>query len=100
MKKIYGYMIMFFLSFLFIIGSLTVAFCEEPWKDKLLEVCGKTDEANALSTQELKDLIGKCDKLQPQIDALDESTRKTYGNRLKKCRNLFAFVLESKTKTK
>lgn len=79
-------------------GSLmTTAWAEEAWKEKLMELCAKTDMAMTLSPQELKELIAGCEKLQPVIQGLEESPRKVYGKRLKMCRDLFEYVLRSKT---
>lgn len=81
-------------------GSLTtVAWAEEAWKEKLMALCAKTDMAMNLSPQELKELIAGCERLQPVIDGLAESPRKVYGKRLKMCRDLFVYVLQSKETT-
>jgi hypothetical protein len=49
-----------------------------------------------LSIAELKGLIVRCDKLKPQIEMEEESTRKVYLRRLQMCRDLYRFVLENK----
>lgn len=78
--------------------SPPAAQAEEAWKEKIMELCAKTDVSMSLSVQELKELIAGCDKLKPVIDSLEESPRKVYGKRLQMCRDLFVYVLESKTK--
>jgi len=78
-------------------GSDTVS-AEEGWRQEFEIVCSRTEEAMTLSTDELKVLIKRCDKLKPVIDGLPESPRKVYLRRLQLCRDLYAFVLESKEK--
>ncbi|ACM19127.1 hypothetical protein Geob_0765 [Geotalea daltonii FRC-32] len=101
MAKISAGLLIIFLMFLSITADLnggltTAAFGEEAWKEKLMGLCAKTDVAMTLSSQELKELIAGCEKLQPIIDGLEESPRKVYGKRLKMCRDLFVYVLEAK----
>jgi hypothetical protein len=52
----------------------------------------------ALPLDELKSLITRSDKLLPELEKLEPSTRKVYVKRLQGCRNLYAFVLESRQK--
>lgn len=66
------------------------------WKEEFEEVCSKTQDAMSLDTGELRSLIDRCDKLKPAIDALEESARKVYTRRLSACRELYAFVLETR----
>lgn len=79
------------------IGITSAAYAEEAWKEKIMELCAKTDVAMTLSAQELKELIAGCDKLKPVIETLEETPRKVYRKRLQMCRDLFAYVLESKS---
>lgn len=72
------------------------ALAQEDWKNEFEDVCSKTQDAMTFSPDELKNLIARCDKLNPIISKLDESQRKVYLKRLHLCRNLFVFVLESK----
>jgi len=44
--------------------------------------------------------VQRCDALEPRIEKLDESRRKVYSRRLKQCRGLYAYVLESKNNEK
>jgi hypothetical protein len=66
------------------------------WQAEFEAVCSKTQDAMELSIEELRSLVDRCDKLQPQIDALEESARKVWSTRLKACRDLYAFVLETR----
>ena len=69
----------------------------EPWQQEFDQVCGKTQDAMSLTVDELKSLVGRCDALEPKIEKLDETRRKVYQRRLKQCRGLYAYVLESKS---
>ncbi len=73
-----------------------IAWPEEDWRPEFEAVCGKTDVSMALSKEELKDLVTRCGKLEARIAAEEETVRKVYLRRLKMCRDLFGYVLESK----
>jgi hypothetical protein len=70
----------------------------QDWKKEFEEVCAKTQDAMALPLKELSTLVDRCDKLKPAIEKLDESQRKVYARRLKVCRDLYQFVIESRVK--
>jgi hypothetical protein len=69
---------------------------EEGWKVEMEEVCAKTDISMTLSREELQVLISRCEELEKKIGMEDKVVRKIYLRRLERCRNLFAYVLESK----
>jgi hypothetical protein len=69
-----------------------------PWRGEFDAVCARTQDAMALTTEELQSLVARCDALKPVIDGLDESLRKVYGRRLKGCRDLYQFVLDFRRK--
>lgn len=69
---------------------------QDSWRKEFDELCSKTQDAMTLSEDQLTDLIRRCDALAPEIDKLDESRRKVYGGRLRMCRGLYAYVLDSK----
>ncbi len=75
-----------------------IAHAQEDWKKEFEEVCSKTQDAMLLGTDELKNLVERCDKLRPRVETLEEPARKVYLKRLQLCRDLFSFVLESKQK--
>lgn len=78
-------------------GDLAAAArADEGWKDEFAQVCSKTQDAMTLSTQELQGLVERCDRLLPVVEKLDEPLRKVYGRRLKACRDLYQFVLDSR----
>jgi hypothetical protein len=49
------------------IGFSGVAAAQEAWKTEFDEICGKTDSSDALTSEELKNLINRCDKLKVRI---------------------------------
>jgi hypothetical protein len=70
----------------------------QDWKKEFEEVCAKTQDAMALPVKELETLVARCDRLKPAIEKLDESQRKVYARRLKVCRDLYQFVIDSRVK--
>ncbi len=74
------------------------AYAQDVWKTEFEAICARTQEAAGMTPDELKNLIDRCDKLIPQIEKLDETQKKVYTKRLKMCRDLYAFVLETKEK--
>jgi hypothetical protein len=71
---------------------------QEDWKTEFESVCAKAQDPGALSDDELKNLIDRCDKLRPVIEKLEETQRKVYLKRLQMCRNLFDFILKTREK--
>ncbi len=72
---------------------------QEAWRAEFDDICAKTQDAMALSSEELQRLVERCDKLMPEIEKLDESRRKVYTSRLQACRKLYVFVLETRDKS-
>jgi hypothetical protein len=66
------------------------------WRTEFEAVCVKTDLAMTLSNDELTDLVARCDRLEGQIARETEIVRKVYLKRLRSCRALFAYVLETR----
>ena len=66
------------------------------WRGEFEAVCVKTDAAMSLSSEELADLLARCDRLAERIGAEGETVRKVYLKRLTSCRALFAYVLETR----
>ena len=73
---------------------------KESWQKEFEDTCSKTQDAMTFSQEELTSLISRCDDLQPQIEKLDETRKKVYLRRLKMCRGLYAYVLDSKRNEK
>jgi hypothetical protein len=80
------------------IAGVGIVLAQEDWKSEFETICSKTQDAMTFNVDELKDLISRCDKLKPDIEKLDESSRKVYLRRLQLCKDLFVFVLGSKEK--
>ena len=81
-----------------LIPSIRSAYGDENWRREFEEVCGNTEDSMKLPVDDLQQLIARCDRLKPVIESLEETPRKVYLKRLQMCRNLLAFVLETKTK--
>jgi hypothetical protein len=75
-----------------------VAYAEVDWKSEYEDICGKTQDAMVYSSEELRHLIDRCDKIRPLVEKLEQTQRKVYLRRLQMCRDLFAFALDSKEK--
>ena len=73
---------------------------QEAWQKEFDEVCSKTQDAMTFSPKELTVLIQRCDALLPQIEKLDDTRKKVYMGRLRMCRGLYAYVLDSKRNEK
>lgn len=70
----------------------------EAWQKEFDSICSRTQDAMSFSQEELTSLISRCDALKPQIEKLDETRKKVYLERLRMCRGLYVYVLESKKK--
>jgi hypothetical protein len=69
---------------------------QEDWRAEFDAICAKTQDAMALSADELRQLVERSDALLPAVQRLPEPQRTVFAKRLKACRDLYAFVLESK----
>ncbi|HEY6073947.1 MAG TPA: hypothetical protein VIV15_11280 [Anaerolineales bacterium] len=78
--------------------QIAIADVQGDWRKEFDDVCSKTQDAMMFTSEELRNLVGRCDKLKSQIEMLDESQRKVYLKRLQMCRDLYFFVLESREK--
>jgi hypothetical protein len=67
----------------------------QDWRAEFDDLCSKTQDAMALKRDELRNLVERCDKLKQRIDGLEESQRKVFAKRLRACRDLYQFVLDS-----
>ncbi len=68
----------------------------EEWQKEFDDVCSRTQDAMTFSTQELTALIQRCDSLLAHMNTFDDTQRKVYTERLRVCRGLYAYVLDSK----
>jgi len=80
------------------ISSVTQCYAaaQAPWQQEFDDLCSKTMEAMNLPLAELHQLIARCDKFQSVINTMDETQRKVYQRRLKMCRDMYVFALESR----
>jgi hypothetical protein len=69
---------------------------EEAWFVEFESICARTQDAMSLTSDELRVLVSRCDRLKPQIEGLDPSRRKVYVKRLQQCRDLYQFVLDTR----
>jgi hypothetical protein len=76
--------------------QIGIVSAQEDWRKEFEDVCSKTQDAMVIPSDELKNLVNRCDKLKPRIEKLDESQRKVYLKRLQLCRDLYFFVMESR----
>lgn len=83
-----------------VLGPALSVCAQEDWKTEFETVCAKTQDPGALSDNELKELVERCDRLKPLIEKLDETQKKVYLKRLQMCRNLFSFMLETRENKK
>jgi hypothetical protein len=81
-------------------ANASAATANEGWQKEFEEVCSKTQDAMTFAVEQLRDIVQRCDALEPQIEKLDETRKKVYLKRLRQCRGVFAYVLESKQKEK
>jgi len=91
-RLIFGMALMFLLA----LAMMSTPTAAGNWKDSFDEICSKTQASDSLSVQELMALIERSDKLMPEIQASDDPSKKIYLQRLKKCRALFEFMIDSK----
>lgn len=81
-------------------GALQSAAAHWTWQKEFDDVCSMTQDAMAYSIAELTVLIQRCDDLLPHIEKLDDTPKKVYKERLRMCRGLYAYVLDSKKSEK
>lgn len=72
----------------------------EAWRTEFDAICAKTQDAMALSREELRQLVERSDALVPAVQRLPEPQRTVFAKRLKACRDLYAYVLESREREK
>lgn len=77
-------------------SAVAPAWSEESWRASFDDICSKVDSSGSLSEKELAALIERVDKLVPEIQASSDPSKKIYLQRIKRCRSLFEFMIESK----
>jgi hypothetical protein len=86
----------FVVAGLLSLATVSPAHAVDSWKPAFEEICSKVQATDNLSAAELAALIDKADKLMPVIQASDSPSKKVYMLRLKKCRSLFEFIVDTK----
>jgi len=88
-------------------GDTRISFMQEchaaaqaAWQKEFEDICSNTMESMNLTVAQLRQLIERCDKVRLTIDTLEETQRKVYQRRLKMCRDMYVFALETKETTK
>lgn len=79
-----------------ILACAAASVAAEAWKDAFEDVCSKVDASQTLSVKELEALIERADKLLPEIQKSEDPAKKIYLKRLKSCRSIFEFSIDSK----
>jgi len=92
-KSLAGISLTCMLSFAVVVP---VASAAESWKTSFDEICSKVDASGSLSAQEMAALIAKADQILPEIQKSDDPAKKVYLRRLKNCRSMYEFMIESK----
>lgn len=65
-------------------------------KSSFEKVCAQVDASQNLNTKEISSLIEQIDALRPEMEKSEDPAKKLYLQRIKKCRSVYEFVLESK----
>jgi len=78
--------------------ALGVALAAPAWRAEFDEICAKTQDAMALSDEELRGLVARSDKLLLELERLEPTQRKVFLKRLEGCRNLYQFVLDTRAR--
>ena len=66
----------------------------QSWTEEFDRICAQAEVADSLPTAALRDLTIESDRLLAVIEGSNDPRKKVYIFRLKKCRNLFAYILD------
>jgi hypothetical protein len=66
----------------------------QSWIEDFDKICGQAEDADSLPTAKLKELVMESDKLLEVIEAGNDPRKKVYIFRLRKCRNLFVYIID------
>ncbi|HTG00250.1 MAG TPA: hypothetical protein VK654_06650 [Nitrospirota bacterium] len=92
-----GVVVFILAAYLVTLGALKASAANEfaEVKHDFEEICSNSANGDSLSPAELQKLLNRCDQLKPRIEKLDDADRRFYLRRLKSCRDLYQFLLES-----
>ena len=76
------------------------AVAEDNWKEEFKRICSYTVSSDTLSDEELETLIKDSDVLIEKLEALDAPEAKVYIFRLKKCRNMYRYIIDVRASKK
>jgi hypothetical protein len=84
-----------------IVGLLFVCLLGVPgaagdWHAEFDELCSKVEVLDDMGIEEIEALVQRADKLLPLIEASDDTKKKVYIFRLKKCRAMFDYTMRLK----
>jgi hypothetical protein len=88
--------VVFALACFSVVALCTAIWSAEKWQASFDDICSKVDVSGTLSVSELTALIEELDKLVPEIQASSIPSKKIYLQRLKKCRAMFQFMIDTK----
>ncbi len=66
----------------------------QSWIEDFDRICSQAEDADSLPTAKLKGLVVESDKLLEVIEAGNDPRKKVYIFRLRKCRNLFVYIMD------
>ena len=66
----------------------------QSWVEDFDKICAQAEVADSLPTGTLKELALESDKLLAVIEASNDPRKKVFIFRLKKCRNLFVYIMD------
>jgi hypothetical protein len=90
MKKRNTGIVLFLFLLMFYFSPLASA---QSWIEDFDKICSQTEDADSLPTAKLKELVMESDKLIDVIESGNDPKKKVYIFRLKKCRNLFLYIM-------
>lgn len=89
-----------FLLALMVLLAGPLALAEEDWRAEFDRLCGKTEQSMSLPVGELRELVARCEKLKPRIEASASPQKTVFLKRLEACRKVFSFVIEATERPK
>jgi hypothetical protein len=69
-------------------------------KREFAEICADSTNGGSLGKEQLQSYLARCDKLEARIEKLEDTDRRFYLRRLKSCRDLYQFMLDTAEKNK
>jgi len=82
------------LFLLLLLAYFSPSVSAQSWIADFDAICAQAESAESLPTPKLKELIAESDKLLGVIEAGNDPKKKVYIFRLKKCRSLFAYIID------